>query len=100
MRCLLLSAAHWQSKTDPPREAEREVQWESELVRERERQNACLQHGNQNGIQIETHIEGGTFAFYERVAAADQVKRELIEICCADIDNKQCEQAEGEPQRG
>lgn len=75
---------------------------ERDRVREwkRERESACLQHGNQNEIQIETHIEGGTFAFYERVAAADQVKRELIEICCADIDNKQCQQAEGETKRG
>lgn len=33
--------------------------------------------------------------FMSGVAAADQVKRELIEICCADIHDKQCSQREG-----
>lgn len=52
------------------------------------------------GFGLKLTLRAALLLFMSPVAAAAQVKRELIEICCADIDNKQCGQAKGEPKRG
>lgn len=56
--------------------------------------------GIRMGFGLKLTLRAALLLFMSPVAAADQVKRELIEICCADIDNKQCEAGRGGAKEG